>query len=313
MSIGGWAKDPSGRHEHRYYVAGAWTDDVSDAGVVSKDPVAGAEAPDLSTAAQPTPGLASGTPAPAQPGEAAAAAGRRRSRWLIGGLLGGLALLLVVVGGFLVFGLGTAVDTVQTYEADLTVGSGDFPASADPEQVREYTPDGYRMAALVPEQVIYTGVRAATTHSALEVEAQITAVTVVPTSSIGPACFGGPASANSPAVLSGFHLALGSDGQVWLVAVNQGTFTPLDTAATAPFTAGSSTTVRLVCSSAGGKSTVSGYVDGKRLVSAQVSTPYEKYWYTGIVATAHAPSQWLVTSFARRGPSAFPHDWNAST
>ena len=114
----------------------------------------------------------------------------------------------MVVGGFLLFGLRAAVDSVQTYEADLTVGTGDLPASADPEQVREYTPDGYRMAALVPEQVIYTGVGAATTHAALEVEAQITAVTVVPTSSIGPACFGGPASANSAAVLSGFHLAL---------------------------------------------------------------------------------------------------------
>ena len=59
MSNGGWAKDPSGKHEHRYHVDGAWTDDVSDAGVVSKDPVAGAEAPDQSTASRPTPGPAS--------------------------------------------------------------------------------------------------------------------------------------------------------------------------------------------------------------------------------------------------------------
>ncbi|MGH9234177.1 MAG: DUF2510 domain-containing protein [Acidimicrobiales bacterium] len=37
----GWNPDPSGRHEYRYWDGGSWTDDVSDNGVTSVDPVAG--------------------------------------------------------------------------------------------------------------------------------------------------------------------------------------------------------------------------------------------------------------------------------
>jgi hypothetical protein len=35
----GWYADTSGRHELRYYQAGAWTSHVSDAGVVTDDPL----------------------------------------------------------------------------------------------------------------------------------------------------------------------------------------------------------------------------------------------------------------------------------
>lgn len=34
-----WQADPTGRHEMRYWDGNRWTDDVSDAGTVSKDPV----------------------------------------------------------------------------------------------------------------------------------------------------------------------------------------------------------------------------------------------------------------------------------
>jgi hypothetical protein len=35
----GWHPDPSGKHEMRYWTGAAWSDDVSDAGVASKDPM----------------------------------------------------------------------------------------------------------------------------------------------------------------------------------------------------------------------------------------------------------------------------------
>lgn len=34
-----WAADPSGRHEHRYFDGAKWTDQVSDGGVQSTDPM----------------------------------------------------------------------------------------------------------------------------------------------------------------------------------------------------------------------------------------------------------------------------------
>ena len=41
----GWNPDPSGRHEYRYWDGSNWTDDVSDNGVTSTDPLAGAGGP----------------------------------------------------------------------------------------------------------------------------------------------------------------------------------------------------------------------------------------------------------------------------
>jgi hypothetical protein len=35
----GWHPDPAGRHEMRYWTGTGWTDDVSDAGVSTKDPM----------------------------------------------------------------------------------------------------------------------------------------------------------------------------------------------------------------------------------------------------------------------------------
>jgi hypothetical protein len=40
----GWQPDPTGRHEYRYWDGSRWSDDVSDGGVASTDPVAGAPA-----------------------------------------------------------------------------------------------------------------------------------------------------------------------------------------------------------------------------------------------------------------------------
>jgi actin-like ATPase involved in cell morphogenesis len=58
----GWQTDPSGRHEYRYWDGAAWTDDVSDAGVVSTDPMAPVAAQPASTPsfAAPPPGTTRG-------------------------------------------------------------------------------------------------------------------------------------------------------------------------------------------------------------------------------------------------------------
>ncbi|HEX8802588.1 MAG TPA: DUF2510 domain-containing protein [Acidimicrobiales bacterium] len=41
----GWQPDPTQRHEYRYWDGARWTDDVSDGGVTSVDPMAAAQAP----------------------------------------------------------------------------------------------------------------------------------------------------------------------------------------------------------------------------------------------------------------------------
>jgi hypothetical protein len=50
----GWNPDPSGRHEYRYWDGSNWTDDVSDNGVTSIDPLAAAGGPSYPTDPAPT-------------------------------------------------------------------------------------------------------------------------------------------------------------------------------------------------------------------------------------------------------------------
>jgi Septum formation/Protein of unknown function (DUF2510) len=50
----GWNPDPSGRHEYRYWDGSNWTDDVSDNGVTSLDPLAAAGDPGYPTGQAPT-------------------------------------------------------------------------------------------------------------------------------------------------------------------------------------------------------------------------------------------------------------------
>ncbi|HEX6568220.1 MAG TPA: septum formation family protein [Acidimicrobiales bacterium] len=76
----GWNPDPTGRHEYRYWDGSTWTDDVSDSGVTSVDPVGGPAAPGVEPTApfeptqqygpQPTQqyGPQPGQPAGPQPG-----------------------------------------------------------------------------------------------------------------------------------------------------------------------------------------------------------------------------------------------------
>ncbi|MEY2456534.1 MAG: hypothetical protein QOK06_1628, partial [Acidimicrobiaceae bacterium] len=40
-AAGGWQPDPTGRHQLRYWSGSAWTDDVSNGGVTSRDPLTG--------------------------------------------------------------------------------------------------------------------------------------------------------------------------------------------------------------------------------------------------------------------------------
>jgi Protein of unknown function (DUF2510) len=84
-SAPGWQPDPSGRHEYRYWDGSTWTEDVSDAGATSVDPLPGVAPPGgpggpggPSPSGEPTapldptqgfdPTAAYGTPAPGAPG-----------------------------------------------------------------------------------------------------------------------------------------------------------------------------------------------------------------------------------------------------
>jgi hypothetical protein len=137
----GWNPDPTGRHEYRDWDGGTWTDDVSDNGVTSVDPVAGpapiggepttvvdpteqyAARPGQQTGGYPPqpgaydPMYGSGQVAPAQPPRSGPPTG----------LIVGLAALAVALIAGLAFVLTSGGDDDET-PTDEASSSSDTPA-----------------------------------------------------------------------------------------------------------------------------------------------------------------------------------------
>ena len=84
----GWQPDPGGRHQYRYWDGSAWTDDVSDDGVASTDPMAPVATPRPAAT-----GPASASPPPA------ASDGRSKR---VPVTAAAVVVVLLLVGGFLV-------------------------------------------------------------------------------------------------------------------------------------------------------------------------------------------------------------------
>ena len=150
----GWHPDPTGRHEYRYWEGGAWTDDVSDGGATSVDPIDGASAP--TAAVDPTqqyaPQYGTQQPGPAQPGPQGGAfpggpayggypsssgqfpPGQPVKSGPSTGLLVGLAAVAVALiagSAFLVTNSGGDDDDTATDETSGTSDSGDVDDTSD--------------------------------------------------------------------------------------------------------------------------------------------------------------------------------------
>jgi hypothetical protein len=224
----------------------------------------------------------------------------------------GVVLVALVGAGIVIFGIGAAVKDLDTYDADLTTGSGDFPTNSSEAWVSAYTPDGFRIATLEPDQLPYSAVEVAGgSHTVLAVTIDMENVRVAASSEFGPVCWGGTNTPSSLRDLSGFRVSLTSDGSVALVRLTRGARTTIDIGSAAPFGPGTRATLQIVCSTADGSATVAGYVNGTRVVSAQGPAPVDSFTYTGFMGFAPDPSEWLVTSFARRGPDDLPPGWDS--
>ena len=96
-SPAGWQKDPTGRHELRYWDGSVWTDDVSNAGVTATDVL------------EPVP-LVSPTARPAMPPTSTPppSASSRRAPVIVAAVV---AVLALAVGAFLLFGRSSGGET----------------------------------------------------------------------------------------------------------------------------------------------------------------------------------------------------------
>ena len=150
----GWYPDPGRVHESRYLDHGAWTDFVSDRGLVFEDH--------------------------------AAPRRRRRWPWVVGGLAGVVALALFAV---FAVGLNQTMDDLDVYTADLAQAPTGFPVGTTATTDRQDTSDGYQMTLAEPDSVLAAGLKSPTSHLVLAIAVDATPFTVPAGSEFGVQCW----------------------------------------------------------------------------------------------------------------------------
>ncbi|MGE5287599.1 MAG: hypothetical protein ACM3ML_10425 [Micromonosporaceae bacterium] len=276
----GWFPDPFGRHQFRYADATGWTYTVCDNGVVTIEgtPVAG--------------------PAPRP---------RRRRWWIIVGIV----TACVVGVGVLGVGLDAAMHTLDTYTADLTKGSGDFPTTDNPGLwATMYRADGYYMVAQSPGFVM-SGVTADASHTVVAAKVTVQARMAPLDAAFGPFVLADAKGAGYwPG--AGYWLSVDSTGTATLNEIDaKGDVGVVASALAPPLDTGTTRTLMLTCSiDPDGTTRLGGYVDGTRVISGAPTVKISSVTVTGMAghAKTDVPAAWVATRFARLGPDDMPKD-----
>jgi hypothetical protein len=265
----GWYADPSGRHQVRYADEHGWTDTVSDVGVVSHDPLPPASRPPVH---------------------------RRRRWWVIGGIIAA-----AVGGATLLFGIDRVITSLDNYHADLTKGSGDFRVTHSGGDSTFYARDGFHMVNSSPGWQA-SGVASKKAHTAVGVRTTVRAVQVPAGAAFGPVVFA--ANGNS------FAFVVDAEGSATLLQFTGESDAAVVASGTAPALAGGVTQrLMLACRiSSGGAATLTGYVDGKKVVTGIADASANEINATGMAdyVDRNPPGEWVVSSFSRLGPDDLP-------
>lgn len=270
MRPDGWYPDPARSHELRYFDHEHWTAFVSDHGLVAVDESASPR--------------------------------RRRWPWVVGGLVAVVSLALGALG---LVGLDRELDELDVFTADLTASSAGFPTESSSTTVRAWSPDGYRMAALVPDQVVAAGIRSPTSHTVLAVR-----VTAIPVDLSVGAEFGVQCWQSQE---RGYGLLVSSDGVARLVvgSVLNGEVLTMATARVEPLGAGRPVTLTLACDVIGDEAILAGYVGDTKVLTARPANSLSEITANGMVVWTggQAPASWTVTAFERMGVHNMPAGW----
>ena len=220
---------------------------------------------------------------------------RRRWPWIVGAIV--IALLLAI-------GLNAAIEQGDTYSQDLTTPTSAFPARDFGTYTTRYAPDGMHLVLRAPDTLAPVGTEAPTEHTVLSVEIVASMRSPGPDAGIGPFCW--------QDVDHGFGLVLDRSGAATLVQIAGGSVRALRRAATAPVVGSRTVRLMVTCSRRGllgqGIVDLTGYVDGRKVVSAASTATVSSFHYTGFAGhtVTSVPAEWVVSHFWRLGPDAAP-------
>lgn len=210
--------------------------------------------------------------------------------------------LVVGVLGLLVAGAGLefVLKTADTYQTDLTTGSGDFGAFTFGNTVTSYQSDGFHLRITQPGVFRPAALNTPRPYIAAEVTATVTQVSSPVGGRFGPLCFND--------LNNGYWMALAPDGQVTITYLKDGNKTVIGRGQAAAWLPGQTRKLTLRCQLSDGRNKVSAFVNGVKVAETVHQSAMPSIKATGLAgllpAGAPGPGEWAVTSFSRTNPLA---------
>ncbi len=204
------------------------------------------------------------------------------------------------------FAVRDAFEDLVTYRADLTTGSGEFSASDDADVSRFYATDGYHLVTRSPGWAL-AGVFAPRVRGALGVEVEVRALTAPVGAAFGPFVWDVDTG-------SGYGFLVDGTGNAAIVEFTPDGDVAVVAAAAAPtLNAGAHHVLTVTCviaAPSGGRTVVTGYVDGAQVASGTPDVRIGEVSVTGMTGYVEerGPAEWVVSRFARLGPGDLPPD-----
>jgi hypothetical protein len=220
-----------------------------------------------------------------------------RRRWFLVPAVVVVALLGLFVAGA---GLDFVMKTADTYQADLTTGSGDFRAVTIGNTATSYQPDGFHLRIAQAGVFRPAGVTTPRPYIAAEVTATATQVSSPAGAGFGPLCVND--------LNNGYWMALAPGGQVTISYLNDGAKTVIGRGQAAAWPRGQTRKLTLVCHLGRAGDRISASVNGVKVAEAAHQSAIASIKGTGFAGslptTAPGPGEWTVTSFSRSNPLA---------
>lgn len=207
------------------------------------------------------------------------------------------------------FGLNFVMKAANTYQADLTTGSGGFRAYTSGNTTTSYQPDGFHLRITQAGGFGSAGVTTPRPHMGAEVTATVTQVSSPGGGEFGPGAGFGPWCFNDQN--TGYWMALTADGQVTITYLKDGNGTVIAEGQTAAWGPGQTRKLTLVCNVIGEPSPfasgpgdeVSAFVNGVKVAEGKYLSLMPEIKTTGFAGfvpeAADRPGEWIVTIFSR--------------